>query len=99
MPPSEGLLGFPVPTRLDSYGEPNADGDRECLIVLEISGGAPPFTIYHDLSLEGATGERVFDLRFRARGCSGISHTITVESGDGQSATQKYHIKPPWCES
>jgi len=92
---SAGSLDFPVPTYLDAW-EP-AEGGYLCTIVLHISGGAPPFTIKHDMETSGTTQERVYNLQFQAAGCT-IIHTITVESADGQSVSHDYYINSPWCD-
>jgi serine/threonine-protein kinase len=93
-PVSAGPLDFPEPTRLDAW-EP-AEGDHEATIILHISGGAPPFTIYHDMTVF-TTEEREYPLVFTASGCS-IIHSITVESADGQSVSHDYFIRSPWCD-
>ena len=96
VPPSEGPLDFSVPSSLDNY-QPTGEGDYEVTLVIHISGGAPPFTIHHDVETF-ETSERDYPLVFRHRGCSAIVHTITVESADGQSATHDYYIPVPWCD-
>jgi hypothetical protein len=91
-----GLLGFPEPTRLD-YWQPLTDDEYECTIIVQITGGALPYTVLHDA--DGfTTWETNPKIVFRARGCSGIVHTITVESADGQTVSHDYHIRSPWCE-
>jgi hypothetical protein len=93
-PVSAGPLDFPEPTRLDAW-EP-AEGGHEVTIILHISGGAPPFTIYHDMDAF-TTEERDYPLVFTASGCT-IIHSITVESADGQSVSHDYFIRSPWCD-
>lgn len=93
--PSAGPLYFPEPTRLDAWRA--ADSGYECTIIVHISGGAPPFRIYHDAYLvTPGTNERDYPLVFQAHGCS-IVHTITVESADGQRYSDDYYIPSPWC--
>jgi hypothetical protein len=65
-------------------------------IILRISGGAPPFTVYHDMDAFTAQ-ERDYPLVFIAGGCT-IIHSITVESADGQSVSHDYFIRSPWCD-
>ena len=93
-PVSAGPLDFPEPTRLDAW-EP-AEGGHEATIILHISGGAPPFTTYHDMDVF-VTEKREYPLVFTASGCS-IIHSITVESADGQSVSHDYFIRSPWCD-
>ncbi len=92
-PPSEGPLDFPEPTQLDGYE--NVEGGRRCLIVVRISGGAPPFQIQHD-SFQDTSNEREYLLYFIEGGCT-IVHTIRVDSADGQSLSRQYYISSPWC--
>jgi hypothetical protein len=94
--PSEGPLNFAIPSTLSDY-QPTGEGDYRVTLVIEISGGAPPFTVRHDLEAFETT-EREYPIVFRHSGCSAIIHTITVESADGQSATQDYYIPVPWCD-
>lgn len=94
-PISEGPLEFPKPTRLDSYQQ-LPEGGYEATIVVRISGGAPPFTIRHDME-EYETWERDYPLVFRHSGCGAMVHTITVESADGQTMSHDYWIPAPWC--
>jgi hypothetical protein len=95
-PVSTGPLDFARPERLE-YWEAQPDGKYECKIVLRITGGAPPYTIHHDLEIF-TTGETRPALVFTAHGCGAIVHTIMVESADGQSVTHDYWIPAPWCE-
>ena len=92
-PPSAGPLDFPEPTYLDGYE--TVEGGRRCLIVVRISGGAPPFTVHHD-SFQDVTSEREYLLYFVEGGCT-IVHTIRVDSADGQSVSKPYYILSPWC--
>jgi hypothetical protein len=66
------------------------------LIVLRISGGAPPFTIYHDAFQDTSDG-REYLLYFVESGCT-IVHTIRVDSADGQTLSRQYFIRSPWCD-
>ncbi|MGQ9687123.1 MAG: hypothetical protein ACUVT2_12575, partial [Thiobacillaceae bacterium] len=94
--PSAGPLSFPEPTRLDAWRDVGG-GNYECTIIVHISGGGPPFKVYHDsvVSTSG-TDQRDYPLVFTAAGCS-IVHTITVESADGQRYADDYYIPSPWC--
>jgi hypothetical protein len=94
-PVSEGPLDFPRPTQLDAW-EGVEDGHR-VTIVVHITGGAPPFTIYHDGVEIETTQERDYPLVFTVGGCT-LTHTITVESADGQSVSHDYFIRGPWCD-
>ena len=91
---SAGPLDFPEPTQLDGW-EPVQDG-YQATIVVHISGGAPPFTVHHDMDTF-VTWEREYALVFVTKGCP-IVHTITVESADGQRVAHDYYIRPPWCD-
>ena len=95
-PVSAGPLDFPEPTRLDHW-QSLPDGEYKCKIILHITGGAPPYTIHHDLDVF-TTWETNPMIVFKARGCSGITHTIIVESADGQSVKHKYWMPAPWCQ-
>ncbi len=92
-PPSAGPLSFPVPTQLD--GHETAEGGHRCLIIVRISGGAPPFTIHHD-AFQDVSNEREYYLYFTEAGCT-IIHSIRVDSADGQSVSNQYYIASPWC--
>jgi hypothetical protein len=94
-PTSSGPLDFSEPTRLDYWQELPED-EYECTIILQITGGAPPYTVRHDLD-ELTTSETNPAIAFKARGCIRIVHTITVESADGQTVSHDYAIIPPWC--
>lgn len=98
-PVSAGPLDFPQPTAIDGYQE-LPGGGIEVTIILHITGGAPPFTIRHDLDVF-QSAERDYPLVFRHDGCSAIVHTITVESADGQVVSHDYWIGAdmlPWCD-
>jgi len=95
-PVSTGPLDFPVPARLDHW-RPLDDVEQEATIILRITGGAPPYTVYHDQVLVTTTWNTDPAIVFQARGCSALVHTITVESADGQSVQHKYWIPAPWC--
>ncbi len=95
-PASTGPLDFDAPTRLDSWRSlPN--GAQEATIILRITGGAPPYTVHHDLDVF-TTWETDPAIVFEAQGCSALVHTIVVESADGQSVTRDYWIAVPWCD-
>ena len=94
-PTSSGPLDFAEPARLDHWQQMPED-EYECTIILQITGGAPPYTIFHDLE-ELTTSETNPAIVFKARGCIRIVHTITVESADGQTVSHDYAIIPPWC--
>jgi len=96
LPVSTGPLDFTRPERLDRW-QLLSDAEYECEIVLEITGGAPPYTVHHDLNAF-TTWETSPVLTFTARECGAIVHTIKVESADGQTAIHDYWIPPPWCE-
>jgi len=99
-PVSTGPLNFPVPTALDHWRPypGGAPGEMEATIILHITGGAPPYTIYHDQQLVTTTWDDTPEIIFKARGCDAMVHTIAVTSADGQSVAHKYWIPPPWCE-
>jgi hypothetical protein len=95
-PVSAGPLDFPVPGMLDKW-QPLPDGAQEATIILHITGGAPPYTIHHDLDV--FTTDRTDPaIVFTARGCDALVHTIVVESADGQSVKKGYWIRAPWCD-
>jgi hypothetical protein len=73
------------------------NGEQEASILLHISGGAPPYTIYHDQNLITTTWKTTPEIVFRATGCSALVHAITVQSADGQSVKHDYWIPVPWC--
>jgi len=79
------------------HWQPLADGKHEATIILHITGGAPPYTIHHDLSVF-TTWEATPAIVFQAHGCSAMVHTIIVESADGQKVEHKYWIPTPWCD-
>jgi hypothetical protein len=94
-PPAMGEpLDFPVPTQLDGW-ETTSTGHR-ATIVIHISGGVPPFNVYHDLEMF-TTEKRDPEIVFDVGGCA-IIHTITVESADGQQAVHEYYIRAPGCD-
>ena len=97
-PASSGPLDFAEPTRLDYWRVlDEQNGDYEATIILHITGGAPPYTVYQDETLMITTWESDPQLIFVARGCGALVHTITVESADGQQVTHDYWIPAPWC--
>jgi hypothetical protein len=95
-PTSAGPLSFPEPRNLDHW-QPLADGEYECTIIVRITGGAPPYTVHHDLDAF-TTWETDPAIVFKAQACSAIVHTITVESADGQAVAHDYAIPAPWCD-
>jgi len=95
-PISAGPLDFARPERLDHW-QLLPDGKYECKIILQITGGAFPYTVHHDVDVF-TTQETTPTLVFTAHGCGAIVHTIKVESADGQTAIHDYWIPPPWCE-
>ena len=95
-PISTGPLDFAKPERLEQW-QSLPEGKYECKIILRITGGAPPYTVHHDLDVF-TTWETRPALMFTAHGCGAIVHTIKVESDDGQSAMHDYWIPAPWCE-
>ncbi|RLC88247.1 MAG: hypothetical protein DRI79_07835 [Chloroflexi bacterium] len=96
-PASAGPLNFSVPTALDHW-QPLPNGEYECKIILHITGGAPPYTVHHDVDVF-TTWETDPEIVFKAHGCGAIVHTIQVKSADGQTVSQGYWIPVPWCES
>ncbi|HDQ71667.1 MAG TPA: hypothetical protein ENN19_06165 [Chloroflexi bacterium] len=97
-PVSSGPLDFTPPTTLDHW-EPTGAGEMTATFTVEIIGGAPPYDLYHDVEYVKTTWKTNPQITFRARGCSGIVHTITVKSADGQIVKHDYWISPPWCEN
>jgi len=79
------------------HWQPLADGGHECKIVLRITGGAPPYTVHHDLDVF-TTWETNPAIIFTAHGCGALVHTIIVETADGQSVKHDYWIPAPWCQ-
>ena len=94
-PISAGPLDFIRPAGLDHW-ENLPDGRYECKIILQITGGAPPYTVHHDLDVF-TTWESKPVIVFMAHGCGAMVHTIKVESADGQTVADDYWISPPWC--
>ncbi len=95
-PISTGPLDFARPERLEHW-QPLPNGKQECKIILQITGGAPPYTVHHDLDVF-TTWETNPTLVFTAHGCGAIVHTIKIESADGQTVIHDYWISAPWCE-
>jgi len=87
-------LDFPVPTQLDGW-ETTATG-HEATIIIHITGGIPPFNVYHDQEMF-TTQKRDPAIVFDVGGCA-IIHTITVESADGQKVAHDYYIRAPGCD-
>jgi hypothetical protein len=99
-PRSAGPLDFVQPEWVYMW-ERQPDGNVKVVIEVEISGGAPPFTVKHDGNVVGTTWERLYLVDFLHLGCAGVAHTLTVESADGQSVTHDYWLHPDrldWCE-
>ena len=69
-----------MPTQVDGW-EP-IEGGHKATIIVHISGGVPPFVVYHDVD-RFVTEKRDFPIEFHVGGCA-IIHSITVESADGQ---------------
>jgi outer membrane biosynthesis protein TonB len=91
-----GPLDFQTPSSLDSWRA--LDGEAyEATIYVHISGGAPPYTVYHDVA-SFTTDQTSPAIIFTAQGCNALVHTIKVESDDGQSVSHSYYIDPPWCD-
>jgi hypothetical protein len=93
-------LDFKEPTWVHEWTK-LPDGKIKVVVKVEITGGAPPFTIKHDGNVVGKTWERLYLVDFVAEGCSGLAHSITVESADGQSVTHDYWLPRAelgWCE-
>lgn len=93
-PISASPLDFPTPTQLDGWEI--IEGGHQATIIVHISGGVPPFVIYHDTE-RFVTDQRDYPIKFRVGGCA-IIHSITVESADGQSVTHDYFIRAPGCD-
>jgi hypothetical protein len=79
------------------HWQPLGGGEYECTIRVRVTGGTRPYTVHHD-SYVFTTWETHPAIVFKARECTGIVHTITVESADGQTVSHDYAIRPPWCE-
>jgi hypothetical protein len=97
-PVSTGPLDFEAPTWVHAW-EQLPDGQVNVTLLVPIRGGAPPFTVRHELD-SYQTSERDFLLTFPRAGCSGMAFSITVESSDGQSVTHDYWIgveMQAWC--
>ena len=67
----------------------------EATIILHISGGAPPYTVYHDQGLVTTKWKTDPSIVFQARACNALVHTITVESADGQTARNSTGYRCP----
>jgi len=93
-PVSAGPLDFPVPTQLDAWE--TVEGGYRVTIIVHISGGAPPFTVYHDTDMS-VTQERDYPLVFTSGGCV-IVHAITIQSADGQKVSHNYFARIPGCK-
>lgn len=90
-PSSAGPLDFSLPNRV--HGE-HIEGGHEGTIPVEISGGAPPFTIEHGPETY-ETQERAYGVPFRT--ASGhINGSIVVTSADGQRIEHDYWIEGDW---
>lgn len=87
-------LDFNPPFQVDDWG-PGAGG-YTVWVSIHITGGLPPFTVYHDGQVQH-TWERVVSFSYVEARCT-LVHGITVESADGQKVTHDYWIRAPWCE-
>ncbi len=88
---SAGTLSFEYPTSADAV-EP-VEGGYKVTIVIHIEGGAPPFTIRHDVETF-QTSERDYPLVFVVREFP-IVKSITIRSADGQEVSHDYYIANP----
>ncbi|MBN1179589.1 MAG: hypothetical protein JXD18_10270 [Anaerolineae bacterium] len=95
VPVSTGPLDFQGPIMLG--WQALASGDVEVTLQISIQGGAPPFTIHHDVEVF-VTSERDYIFTLQRSGCSPIVHTAVVESADGQSVSHDYFIAASWCD-
>jgi hypothetical protein len=97
-PVSEGVLDFVEPRWVHGW-EPR-EGGVKVYVKITITGGAPPFTIRHDVPVHGETMDREYIIDFEWAGCGSITHSVTVESADGQSLKKDYWLagsEHPWC--
>jgi hypothetical protein len=93
--PSSGPLDFTKPTSLTNW-EPIEGGGNRVTIAIQITGGAPPYVVHHDLE-SFTTSETNPTITYTAHGCGALVHTIKVESADGQEVSHGYYIGAPWC--
>lgn len=93
--PSSGPLEFTPPTTL-AHWEPIEGGGNRVTVAIQITGGAPPYTVHHDLE-SFTTYETNPTITYTAHGCGALVHTIKVESADGQEVSHGYYIGAPWC--
>ena len=93
-PVSADPLDFVPPEHLDGWE--TTDTGHKATIIINISGGAPPFTVHHDTDVF-VTDQRECSIQFNVGGCA-IIHSITVDSADGQSVTHDYYIRAPGCD-
>ncbi|MEA3339155.1 MAG: hypothetical protein U9R15_04235, partial [Chloroflexota bacterium] len=82
--------------------KPLLNDQYEVVVIVNIRGGAPPFTIEHDhvATEDSPTSERDYNLTILTSGCGAIVHNITVKSADGQEVSKDYYIgmdPQPWC--
>lgn len=99
--PSEGPLDFDPPTWVHSW-ESLSNDQYKVVVIVNIRGGASPFTIEHDhiATEDSPTSERDYNLTILTSGCGAIVHNITVKSADGQEVSKDYYIgmdPQPWC--
>lgn len=99
--PSAGPLDFDPPAWIHSW-EPLSNDQYKVVVIVNIRGGAPPFTIEHDhVATENSpTSRRDYNLTILTGGCGAIVHNITVASADGQKVSKDYWIgveAQPWC--
>ena len=88
---SAGPLSFEEPTSADAIE--SVQGGHRVTIVIHIEGGAPPFTIRHDVETF-QTSERDYPLVFVVSKFP-IVKTITVRSADDQEVSHDYYIGKP----
>ncbi|MBN1953890.1 MAG: hypothetical protein JW900_02460 [Anaerolineae bacterium] len=99
VPVSTGPLNFEAPNNPIGW-EDVGGGQYEVSIAIHVTGGAPPFRISDSLFAPGTVFHspgRDYTLVFAWSGCGGVSHTITVESADGQTSSQSHWVFPLWC--
>jgi hypothetical protein len=97
--PSEGPLNFEPPVWVHAWEE-QPDGQIKVVLMINITGGAPPFTIEHEHHVVSQTSERDAPIEIMRGGCSPMVYNITVKSSDGQTKSHNYWIgtdRQPWC--
>jgi len=96
-PESEGPLDFTTPVDEVYCGGESSNGRHNVMIVVHITGGAPPFTLRHVEDVF-ETSERDFHMTYERGGCGLIVHELIVESADGQSVSHDYAAPDPCCQ-